>query len=154
MTSNWLIEAHLPLTDLRRTTDPLLRRLLDGGERRPHEIPNADGSVYQTGGMDITPVTQQLIRADGSLHPGRFSYGPPVESVQWVTAIGARPHVNSRTLLQADLIAREALGNGFTTSQMRYDVPEVSRGWCRPGPADCDKWRSVPTSMYSAHYVQ
>ncbi|WP_177231757.1 hypothetical protein [Amycolatopsis saalfeldensis] len=32
-----------------------------------------------------------------------------MESVQWVTAIGARPHVNSRTLLQGDVIARGAL---------------------------------------------
>ena len=36
---------------------------------------------------------------------------PPIESVQWVTAIGARPGVNSRTLLQADLIARSILLN-------------------------------------------
>jgi hypothetical protein len=114
--SRWLIEAHLPLTDLRRTVDPLLRGLLRQGECRPHEIPNADGGAYQTGGLDITPVTQQLVRADGTCHPSRFCYGPPVESVQWVTAIGARPHVNSRTLLQADIIARESLGNGTTSA--------------------------------------
>lgn len=127
VTANWLIEAHLPLTDLRRTTDPLLRGLLDSGECRPHEIPNADGSTYQTGGLDITPVTQQIIRVDGTCHPGRFSYGPPVESVQWVTAIGARPHVNSRTLLQADLIAREALGNGCVTRRTPDGESELSR---------------------------
>nr|WP_095972936.1 hypothetical protein [Rhodococcus erythropolis] len=39
------------------------------------------------------------------------SFDPPIESVQWVTAIGARPGVNSRTLLQADLIARPILLN-------------------------------------------
>lgn len=109
-----LIEAHLPLTDLRRTTDPLLRYLLDRGECRPHEIPNPDSTAFETGGLDITPLTHQVIRGDGTAHPGRFSYGPPVESVQWVTAIGARPHVNSRTLLQADVIARKAMANGVS----------------------------------------
>jgi uncharacterized NAD(P)/FAD-binding protein YdhS len=103
------IEAHLPLTDLRRTTDPLLRYLLDRGQCRPHAIPNADGSRMETGGLDITEGEQRLVDTTGTPHRGRFSYGPPVESVQWVTAIGARPHVNSRTLLQADAIARAAI---------------------------------------------
>jgi uncharacterized NAD(P)/FAD-binding protein YdhS len=104
-----LIEAHLPLTDLRRTTDPLLGHLLGRGMCRPHDIPDADGSLVQTGGLDITEGTHQVVGIDGVAHPGRFSYGPPVESVQWVTAIGARPHVNSGILLQADTIARAAL---------------------------------------------
>ena len=34
-----LIEARLPETDVHRTTDPLLRALLDRGECRPHRIP-------------------------------------------------------------------------------------------------------------------
>ncbi|MFD0382004.1 hypothetical protein ACFQ2B_04935 [Streptomyces stramineus] len=34
--------------------------------------------------------------------------------MQWVTAIGARPHVNSRTLLQGDSIARSCLKHGMS----------------------------------------
>lgn len=108
-----LIEAHLPLIDLRRTTDPLLRDLLQAGQCRPHRMPNADGTEVETGGLDITEGSQRVIGTDGSAHRGRFSYGPPVESVQWVTAIGARPHVNSRTLLQGDAIARGALATAM-----------------------------------------
>jgi uncharacterized NAD(P)/FAD-binding protein YdhS len=111
-----LIEAHLPVTDLRRVTDPLLRHLLDTGQCRAHVIPNAHGVGYETGGLDITEGSQQLIDAVGRAHPARFSYGPPVESVQWVTAIGARPHVNSRTLLQADAIAGSALASASDRS--------------------------------------
>jgi uncharacterized NAD(P)/FAD-binding protein YdhS len=104
-----LIEAHLPVTDVRRATDPLLRYLRESGQCRAHRIPNPDGGYAETGGLDIAEFTHRLVNADGEAHRGRFSYGPPVESVQWVTAIGARPHVNSRTLLQGDVIARGAL---------------------------------------------
>ncbi len=104
-----LVEAHLPPTDVRRAADPLLRRLLERGGCRAHRIPNADGTSFETGGIDVTAGQQRLVDASGAAHPGRFSYGPPVESVQWVTAIGARPHVNSRTVQQGDAIARAAL---------------------------------------------
>jgi hypothetical protein len=107
-----LVEAHLPLTDVRRVTDPLLRHLLDTGACRPFVIPNGDGPGYETGGLDVTEGSFRLVDAAGTAHRGRFSYGPPVESVQWVTAIGARPHVGSRTLLQGDAIARSCLLTG------------------------------------------
>jgi FAD-NAD(P)-binding len=107
-----LIEAHLPPSDLRRVTDPLLSRLWRAGGCRPHVIPDAGGAGYETGGIDIEEGTHRVIDAAGVPHPGRYSYGPPVESVQWVTAIGARPHVNSRTLLQGDAIARLCLRAG------------------------------------------
>ncbi|MEV8476689.1 FAD/NAD(P)-binding protein [Streptomyces sp. NPDC051173] len=109
-----LVEAHLPLTDVRRATDPLLASLLSAGGCRAHFIPDATGPGYETGGLDVTDVTFQVIDHHGTPHPARFSYGPPVESVQWVTAIGARPHVNSRTLLQGDSIARSCLKQGMS----------------------------------------
>ncbi len=107
-----LIEAHLPLTDVRRATDPLLASLRFTGEVRPFVIPDTDGAGYETGGLDVAEGTFQVVERDGTPHPARFCYGPPVESVQWVTAIGARPHVNSRTLLQGDSIARSCLRLG------------------------------------------
>ncbi|MER5432062.1 FAD/NAD(P)-binding protein [Streptomyces sp. NPDC002588] len=104
-----LIEAHLPLTDIRRAADPLLRALHSAGGCRAHVIPDQLGSGYETGGLDVTSGTLQVIDAAGVPHPARFAYGPPIESVDWVTAVGARPHVNSRTLLQGDSIARSCL---------------------------------------------
>ncbi|RKN64255.1 FAD-binding protein [Streptomyces klenkii] len=108
-----LVEAHLPVTDVRRATDPLLASLHAAGGCRAHFIPDEEGPGYETGGLDVTDVTFQVIDGRGVPHPARFSYGPPVESVQWVTAIGARPHVNSRTLLQGDSIARSCLKQGL-----------------------------------------
>ncbi|MFD0560957.1 hypothetical protein ACFQ2M_02135 [Kitasatospora saccharophila] len=114
-----LLEAHLALTDVRRTTDPLLRHLLTTGGARPHVIPDAQGEPYVTGGVDVAEVSFRLLDADGTDHRGRFSYGPPVESVQWVTAIGARPHVGSRTLIQGDAIARGCLRTGVENLALR-----------------------------------
>jgi hypothetical protein len=107
-----LIEAYLPPSDLRLATDPLLVHLRQIGRCRPHVIPNANGAGYETGGLDIEEGTMRIIRETGEPNPSLYSYGPPVESVQWVTAIGARPHVNSRTLLQGDAIARAVLRAG------------------------------------------
>lgn len=114
-----LIEAHLALTDVRRATDPLLRGLLAAGDCRPHTIPDADGPGYETGGLDVAEGSFRVLDAAGAAHRGRFSYGPPVESVQWVTAIGARPHVGSRTLLQGDAIARGCLHTGVDNLHRR-----------------------------------
>ncbi len=104
-----LIEARLPVTDVRRVTDPLQRYLRDSGQCRAHRIPNADGSEVETGGLDVAEFTFQVIDADGAAHASRFSYGPPIEGVQWVTATGARPYVNSKILLNGDVIARGLL---------------------------------------------
>ncbi|GAA0480313.1 FAD/NAD(P)-binding protein [Streptomyces olivaceiscleroticus] len=104
-----LIEAHLPQTDVNRSADPLIRYLMESGEGRAHVIPNTDGSGYRTGGLDVEQTTLRVITRDGRPHPARFSYGPPIESVQWVTAIGARPGVDSGILRQGDMIARSCL---------------------------------------------
>ena len=126
LVSEALLEAHLALTDVRRATDPLLRDLLTRGACRPHVIPDAGGPGYETGGLDVAEVSFRVLDAAGAAHRGRFSYGPPVESVQWVTAIGARPHVGSRTLLQGDAIARGALRTGVENLERR-GLPALAR---------------------------
>ncbi|MEU6236788.1 FAD/NAD(P)-binding protein [Kitasatospora sp. NPDC047058] len=118
-----VLEAHLALTDVRRAADPLLRHLLDTGAARPHVIPDSEGPDYQTGGLDVAEATFRLLDAAGTAHRGRYAYGPPVESVQWVTAIGARPHVGSRTLLQGDAIARGCLRTGVANLRRRSRTP-------------------------------
>jgi uncharacterized NAD(P)/FAD-binding protein YdhS len=120
-----LIDARLPATDLRRAEDPLLTALHAGGQCRAHVIPdNGGGAGYETGGLDVTETTFQVIDAHGARHPGRFSYGPPTESVEWVTAIGARPYVNSRTLQHGDSIARSSLLHGM--ARLAKEPPAIS----------------------------
>ncbi|KIE25316.1 FAD binding domain-containing protein [Streptomyces sp. MUSC 125] len=99
-----LIEARLPVPDLRRTADPLLARLLADGGCRPHAV---DG--YETGGLDVTRRPYRLIDRQGCVNKRRFAFGVPTEGVHWVTAAGARPGVDSVTLSDADAVARGVL---------------------------------------------
>ncbi|WP_406423257.1 FAD/NAD(P)-binding protein [Streptomyces sp. NBC_00842] len=104
-----LVEARLPEPDLRRTADPLLRYLAAAGECRPYEIHDREHGGYLTGGVAVTERPYRLIGADGRVHPRRFAYGVPTESVHWVTAAGIRPGVNSVTLGDSDAIAMALL---------------------------------------------
>jgi uncharacterized NAD(P)/FAD-binding protein YdhS len=104
-----LIEARLPETDLHRTTDPLLRALVDRGECRPYRIPIRGGGHYVAGGVAVTRRPYRLLDAHDRPHPRRFAFGVPTESVHWVTAAGIRPGVNSVILGDADAIARSSL---------------------------------------------
>ncbi|KAG5952841.1 hypothetical protein E4U53_007773 [Claviceps sorghi] len=99
-----LIEARLPHTSLRHTSDDLLAYLFSSGQCRPHVL---DG--YETGAMDITTSPYKTIDMQGKVHEKRFALGVPTEGVHWVTAAGARPGVNSVTLADADAVARAAL---------------------------------------------
>ncbi|WP_206919653.1 FAD/NAD(P)-binding protein [Alicyclobacillus suci] len=107
--STVLIEARLPGVDLKRTTDPLLKYLLQTGQCRPFAISCADGTEYVTGGLEVTLAPNRLVDANGDAHPRRFAFGVPTEGVRWVTAAGIRPGVNSVTLSESDAISREVL---------------------------------------------
>jgi uncharacterized NAD(P)/FAD-binding protein YdhS len=102
-----LIEARLPETDLRRTTDPLLSALLAAGRCRPHTVPGSP--AHETGGLDVTSRPYHVVDREGRPHPRWFACGVPTEGVHWVTAAGARPGVNSVTLCDTDAVARAAL---------------------------------------------
>jgi uncharacterized NAD(P)/FAD-binding protein YdhS len=104
-----LIEARLPETDVHRTTDPLLRALLDRGECQPYQMPIRGGGHYVAGGVAVTRRPYRLLDAQDRAHPRRFAFGVPTESVHWVTAAGIRPGVNSVILGDADAIARSCL---------------------------------------------
>jgi len=104
--ANALIEARLPETDIRGTTDPLITSLLERGECRPYAIPMASGDSYQTGGLAVTAKPYHVLDASGAPHPRRFAFGVPTETVHWVTAAGIRPGVNSVIVCDADAIAR------------------------------------------------
>ncbi|MBL1078319.1 FAD/NAD(P)-binding protein [Nocardia sp. 2] len=104
-----LIESYLPGADIRRAADPFLKDLLARGNCRAYRIPDAGGG-YRSGGIDVDPRTLRVIKANGRAHEQVYCFGPPLEGVQWVTASGARPRVNSPLLTQSDQIARAILG--------------------------------------------
>ncbi|MER5769526.1 FAD/NAD(P)-binding protein [Streptomyces sp. NPDC001985] len=103
-----LVEARLPVVDARRSAEPLLRGLLEGGGCRPYRM--AGGGVpYETGGVEVTGRPYHLVDGEGRGHGRRFVLGVPTEGVHWVTAAGIRPGVGSVTLTDADAIARTTL---------------------------------------------
>lgn len=79
-----LIEARLPVLDIRRTCDPLLRGLSARGELAPHRIPIEGAEHYETGGVAVEEGTYRLLDSCGRSHPRRLIYGVPTESVHWV----------------------------------------------------------------------
>ncbi|MEU5702591.1 FAD/NAD(P)-binding protein [Streptomyces aurantiacus] len=107
--SRHLIEARLPLPDVRRTADPLLRHLLLTEQCRPYRIDGDCGVSHETGGLAVTERPCRVVDGQGRPHPRRFAYGVPTESVHWVTAAGVRPGVDSVTLGDGDAIARAVL---------------------------------------------
>ncbi|GAB3442029.1 FAD/NAD(P)-binding protein [Actinophytocola sediminis] len=104
-----LIEARLPETDLRTTTDPLLVSLLARGECAPYRIPIRGGGHYLTGGVAVSRRPYRLLDAQDRPHARRLAFGVPTEAVHWVTAAGIRPGVNSVILGDADAMARASL---------------------------------------------
>lgn len=101
-----LIEARLPEPNLRHTADNLLAKMLETGQCRPHTL---DG--IETEGLDVTPSPYHILDSQGHAHARQFAIGVPTEGVHWVTAAGARPGVNSITLLDTDAVARAALSS-------------------------------------------
>ncbi|XUL85503.1 FAD/NAD(P)-binding protein [Streptomyces galilaeus] len=122
-----LIEARMPVADVRTTTDPLLRHLLGTGQARPYRMPGRDAHG-ETGGLDVTERPYRVVRADGRPHPRRFAYGVPTESVHWATAVSARPGVNSVVLSDADAIAQAVL----TAADGPHQGPQRQEGSVRP----------------------
>ncbi|WP_328355239.1 FAD/NAD(P)-binding protein [Streptomyces sp. NBC_00445] len=115
-----LVEARLPVVDLRRSTNPLLRGLLTAGQCGPYRL-----TGWETGGLAVTGSPPRLVDAAGRAHPRRFAFGVPTEGVRWVTAVGIRPGVGSVTLEDSDGIARAALrlvGNEVSLSASTLTV--------------------------------
>jgi hypothetical protein len=104
-----LVEARLPVTDIRATTNPLVRHLLETGSCTTYRIPDPETGYVVSGGLAVTPKPYRLIDATGQAHSRRFAFGVPTEPVHWGTAAGIRPGVDSVILGDADAIARACL---------------------------------------------
>ncbi|NKE63562.1 FAD-binding protein [Lentzea sp. PSKA42] len=122
-----VIDARMPAPDIRTADDELLQRLLATGRCRPHRVPDGEGGVLETGGLDVTPRPARVIAADGAPTPGLYALGVPTESVHWVTAVGIRPCSASATVGDADAIARAVLGPHRVPHGVREDISVLGR---------------------------
>jgi uncharacterized NAD(P)/FAD-binding protein YdhS len=80
-----IVNCSGPQGDLRRTQDPLLRRLLNKGMIRPDELHI---------GLDVNPQSE-VIGADGAANPRLIALGPPTRGTFW--EIVAVPDIRVQT---------------------------------------------------------
>lgn len=100
-----LVEAWLPAPTASRTSDPLLRSLLDRGTARVWTFP--DGTA--TDAFDVRSCDGAVVGADGVPADDLFSVGVPHEDVRVFTIIAPVPGTNSSVLRETDAAARAAL---------------------------------------------
>lgn len=112
-TARYLVEARMPANRVATSLSPLMRNLLWQGLVRPRTFMAEDGVPMTSAGLDVTAPPYRAIDRSGKEQESLFVIGLQLASVQWGTAIaaqaGASLQAGSRTLLDADRIARAIL---------------------------------------------
>ncbi|MEU6641889.1 FAD/NAD(P)-binding protein [Saccharomonospora sp. NPDC046836] len=103
-----LIEARLPVPDLRTAHDPLVRSLLDSGAIVEEILPDTtSGHGLPSGRIHTRAADGRLLDASNRPHPRRFALGHHTST----RSAGAftRPRTNALSLRQNDAVARHIL---------------------------------------------
>ncbi|MGG5358228.1 MULTISPECIES: FAD/NAD(P)-binding protein [unclassified Enterococcus] len=109
VSSNYLIEARLPSTNLTLSENPLLKNLYQHRKVRPYTFADETAS-FKSEALEVDRLTSQVVDASGHRYTNLYCFGIPVEGVDWLTAAAARPYTDPWNLRQADKIAQEVLG--------------------------------------------
>lgn len=109
VSSDYLIEARLPSTNLSLSKNPLLKDLYQHEEVHPY-IFTDDTATFKSEALEVDRLTSQVIDNSGHRYENLYCFGIPVEGVDWLTAAAARPYTDPWNLRQADKIAQEILG--------------------------------------------
>lgn len=104
-----LLEAHLPPADATRSSNPLIRQLVDEGHARPFTIADPDGPDVVSGALEVTTEPYRLLDAEGQEQAGLHVVGVPLEAIHWGTQLGPLARTNSRFLRDNDAVARATL---------------------------------------------
>lgn len=106
-----LLDARAPGADLRRDTNPLLRRMMADGMISEHV--NADpaaGQRFASGGLAITRSPFHVVDARGRPDPDIHAIGVVTQNTRWFTQVGTgRPGQDSPFRRDADAIAGAVL---------------------------------------------
>jgi len=114
-----VIDARLPTTDITRDCSELTRSLLNKGIYVPY-VNRSKQSVFETGGVDITPSPFHPIRADHSIACHIYVLGIPTEHTRWFMQSGSsRPHKWIDFMIDADAIAIDIL-EGLAERAQRF----------------------------------
>lgn len=100
-----VLDAWLPMHDVRSSADPVLRDLVGAGRMRPHVRPGAAGPV-ETSGVAVDRASGRVLHADGSPDPRVWLIGIPLEATRGDTIIAPLIGADSTLLRETDLVAR------------------------------------------------
>ncbi|WP_407857053.1 FAD/NAD(P)-binding protein [Enterococcus hailinensis] len=103
-----LIEARLPATSLERTENPLLIQMREAGLLAPHNL-FFEGENHFTGALKVKRETHQVIDQENQVLQHIYSYGIPLEGLDWLTAASPRPKSSDRIFYLAKKIAQSIL---------------------------------------------
>lgn len=112
VTSAVLLETRMSKGKVPRTSDPLLRALLDSGRARIHTVDGVPTHSMETTRAEIGEEVltgHNLVAADGTVDESVVVLGIPAASTQPGSAIGATPGVPSPLLAGADVAAKQIL---------------------------------------------
>ncbi|WP_231951995.1 FAD/NAD(P)-binding protein [Pediococcus claussenii] len=102
-----LIEGRLPAPDARRTTNSLIQNLIKSGLGRIYQLELSNGTTFQTGAIDTTADTAELISTNGLPVKNFFVWGLSTEQRHWLTNGSPIPGVNDIRLRMADKIGSQ-----------------------------------------------
>lgn len=111
-TSAVLLETRMSKGKIPRTSDPLLRALLETGRARIHTVDGVPTHSMEATGAEISEEAlggHNLIAADGTVEESVVVLGIPAASTQPGSAIGATPGVPSPLLAGADVAAKQIM---------------------------------------------
>ncbi|MEC3978517.1 FAD/NAD(P)-binding protein [Amycolatopsis sp. H20-H5] len=102
-----LIDARIPVPDLRRDLSPLLAGLLEDGLAGEFvAVDDLTGERLETGGLRVTPPPCRLVDLAGLPVTGLYALGLPTEHTRWFTQVGSsRPGPRDGFFADADAIA-------------------------------------------------
>lgn len=121
-----LIDARIPMPDIRSDPSPLTRALLKRGLWRPfvNQIAGTqDGARFESGGVDVSASPYHPINAQGRADPQMHVLGIPTEHTRWFTQVGStRPGHWTDFVADADAIASHLL-TPVATAPQRHHAP-------------------------------
>ncbi|GAB6093274.1 FAD/NAD(P)-binding protein [Furfurilactobacillus curtus] len=97
-----LVEARLPAVSASHSQNPLIKQLIRAKLARPQQLTMEDGTIFETGAVDVDMHTNELLDQHGQAVTGLYFWGVPTEGKHWFTTASPRPGVNDSVLRTAD----------------------------------------------------
>jgi uncharacterized NAD(P)/FAD-binding protein YdhS len=118
-----LVDARLPVPDLRSTSDPLLRNLWHIGAISEEASSGIGQSSLSSGRILVRHSDSRVVESSGRAHSARFALGP--NASDRLPSSFTKPHIDAPCFRQNDLVAREIL-----TLVTNFVSEEVPLGLC------------------------